>query len=202
MFSLSEVGYSVAGTTVILSDRNGSNKQHNSGVNIVLNSTSKTHQSKNESKLGCHYTALLELPYYRPIEMTLIDPTSWHCKTLWRDIWITKNIIGNDALADRIQITQCALGNWTTSCFYKYLTAGQWKNWTLYFYLLLKNCFVFQWAWKLVAFVLACRKQCKLAILSDDVKFTDILLLQFCKRSAELYGCAQIPYALPFSILC
>ena len=57
---------------------------------------------ENESKLGCRYSALLDLPYYRPIEMTLIDPMHnlflGTTKHFARDIWIAKNIIDNDKL--------------------------------------------------------------------------------------------------------
>ena len=37
-------------------------------------SSSKTGQAKEESRLGCRYSVLLELPSFQPIEMLLIDP--------------------------------------------------------------------------------------------------------------------------------
>ena len=40
----------------------------------VIKSASKTEKAKEESRLGCQYSVLLELPNFRPIEMLLIDP--------------------------------------------------------------------------------------------------------------------------------
>jgi hypothetical protein len=62
------------------------NACHRSDVVKTLKCSSKTEQRKEESRLGCRYSVLLELPYFHPIEMLLIDPmhnlflgTTKHC---------------------------------------------------------------------------------------------------------------------------
>ena len=72
-------------------------------VEKVLHCTSKTEKEKTESRLGCRFTVLLDLPYFRPIEMLLIDPmynlflgTARHFA---RDLWIGCNILPPTALA-------------------------------------------------------------------------------------------------------
>jgi hypothetical protein len=70
-----------------------------------------------------------------------------------------------------------------------FLTADQWKNWTLYFsvYCLTDvlpkpqlEC------WR--KFVLACRRLIKHDITCDDISLADGLLLKFCQKSVGLYG--------------
>ena len=60
---------------------------------------------KKESRLQCRYSILLELPYFRPIEMLLIDPMQnlflGPAKRFVRDIlWISRNILHMSALAE------------------------------------------------------------------------------------------------------
>ena len=50
------------------------NDQHRSDVRKILKSTSKTEQERLESQFGCRYSVLLDLPYFDPIRMLLIDP--------------------------------------------------------------------------------------------------------------------------------
>ena len=90
-----------------------------------------------EAELGCRFLSLLDLPYFRPIEMLLIDPmhnlflgTARHVA---RDIWIGRSILGASAISKiearlRSLIIPVGLGRLPTSinagCF---LTADQWK---------------------------------------------------------------------------
>ena len=59
-------------------DRNNwpsrSDQQHRNDVKRILSCTSKTEREKKESELGCRYSLLLDLPYFDPIRMTIIDP--------------------------------------------------------------------------------------------------------------------------------
>jgi len=50
-----------------------SNTRHRTDVEQVMKCTSGTQRNKKELELGCSYSVLLDLPYYRPIEMLLID---------------------------------------------------------------------------------------------------------------------------------
>ena len=78
------------------------NARHRSDVVKVLKCTSKTEQTKKESNLGCRYSVLLELSYFRPIEMLLVDPMHnlflGPAKHFARDIWIGRNILDMNAL--------------------------------------------------------------------------------------------------------
>lgn len=70
-----------------------------------------------------------------------------------------------------------------------FLTAEQWKNWTLYFSMyclgdLLPNDELECWR----HFVLACRRLCKFSVTNDDITVADGLLLKFCKRATRIYG--------------
>ena len=80
------------------------NARHRSDVVKVLKCTSKIEQVKKESRLGCRYSVLLELPYFCPIEMLLIDPMHnlflGTAKRFVRDIWISRNILDMSALAE------------------------------------------------------------------------------------------------------
>ena len=58
---------------------------------------------KKESMLGCRYSVLLELPYFQPIEMLLIDPMHnfylGTAKHFARDVWIGRNITNTTGLS-------------------------------------------------------------------------------------------------------
>lgn len=175
------------------------NARHRSDVDNLRNCSSKSQLSEKESSLGCRYTALLDLPYYRPIEMTLIDPMHnlflGTAKHFARDIWIGRSILQAGELAKiesrlRNAIVPIGLGRLPVSINTGiFLTADQWKNWTLYFSIyclkeLLPDSELECWR----HFVLSCRRLCQFCITSDDIKIADALLLRFCKRSVHLYG--------------
>ena len=70
-----------------------------------------------------------------------------------------------------------------------FLTAEQWKNWTIYFSVfclgdLLPHSHIECWR----KFVLACRRLVKFSISHTDLTVADGLLLKLCQRSTELYG--------------
>ena len=56
-----------------------------------------------EAELGCRFSSLLDLPYFRPIEMLLIDPMYnlflGTAKHIARDIWIGRSILGASAIS-------------------------------------------------------------------------------------------------------
>ena len=47
---------------------------HRSNVHEIQQAKTKTERDKLESKYGCHYSVLLQLPYFDPIQMLIIDP--------------------------------------------------------------------------------------------------------------------------------
>ena len=50
------------------------NDQHRSNVEHIKKATTVKQQQELESKFGCRYSALLDLPYFDPVRMTIIDP--------------------------------------------------------------------------------------------------------------------------------
>lgn len=176
-----------------------SNNQHRSNVKKILQCTSKVERDKKESKYGCRYSCLLDLPYFRPVEMLLIDPMHnlflGTAKHFARDLWIGRSILDTSALNKiearlRNTIVPTGLGRIPTSintgCF---LTAEQWKNWTLYFSIFCLGDLLPKEqleCWR--HFVLACRYLCKFSITNNDVIIADGLFLRFCKRAVQIYG--------------
>ena len=175
------------------------NARHRSDVVKVLKCKSKAEQSRAESHLGCRYSVLLELPYFRPIEMVLIDPmhnlflgTSKH---FVRDIWSSRGILDTGAVSiieTRLKKTLVPPGLGRLPASIKpgtFLTADQWKNWTIYFSIYCLKDVLPQpqlECWR--KFVLACRRLVKFSITNDDITVADGLFLKFCKKSVELYG--------------
>ena len=122
-----------------------------------------------ETKLGCRFSMLLELPYFNPIQMTIIDPM--HNLFLGSAKHITMNVLLGEGLLTKASIGtvhECiksvqlpiAMGRFPSrldsgSTF----TAEQWMNWAIYFstYCLhdLLNSEQIE-CWR--AFVLACRR--------------------------------------------
>ena len=165
----------------------------------LLKCKSKTEQKKAESRLGCRYSVMLELPYFQPIEILLIDPMHnlflGTAKHFARDLWIGQNILDQNALSiieKRINstIVPPGLGRLPVSIRSgTFLTADQWKNWTIYFSLYCLEDLLPQpqiECWR--SFVLACRRLVKYTITNDDICIADGLLLRFCRKAAELYG--------------
>lgn len=163
----------------------------------------KTERQSKESELGCRYSALLELPYFDPVRMLMIDPMHnlflGSAKHVTRNIWIARGVLSSEKLEvvhKRLQGVQLPayLGRFPTriesgSTF----TAEQWMNWTLYYSVyclhgLLSSDEMECWR----HFVLACRRLCKARITEDDVRIADGLFLLFCKRIKRIYGCRSI----------
>ena len=175
------------------------NESHRDDVKLVLAERTITARSKKESQVGCRYSVLLDLSYFRPIEMLLIDPMHnlylGTAKHFARDIWIDRKILSSNGL-EQIEVklksitSPQGLGRLPSSINYGYfLTADQWKNWTLYFSLICLNSLLpapHLECWR--KFVLACRKLYKFSITLDDIKIADELLLRFCKQTVEIYG--------------
>ena len=74
-------------------------------------------------------------------------------------------------------------------------TADQYKNWILYFSLLVLRdvlCGKHLECWR--HFILACRLLCSKQITNDEIKLADALLLHFCQRTETLYGKEKTPH--------
>ena len=78
-------------------------------IKTILDRKTKTERAKKESELGCRYSALLQLPYFDAIRMTIIDPMHnlylGTSKYISKQIWIKRNILTQssiDEINDRI----------------------------------------------------------------------------------------------------
>ena len=74
-----------------------SKSQHKTDIETIKNCTTKTRRKKKESELGCRYTSLLELPYFDPIWVHVIDPMHnlylGTAKSIFLNIWVSQGIL-------------------------------------------------------------------------------------------------------------
>ena len=175
------------------------NRQHREDVKTVLRGCSKTEQSRIESKVGCRYSILLELPYFDQPRMLAIDPmhnlflgTAKHMLYIWLD---------NDLLSRaQFKKLQYAVDGMELpsgvgriprkiETGFSGFTADQFKNWVVVYSIptlfgLLPSEHLECWR----HFVSACRILCKQTLSYDSIILMDALLLQFCKKVQQLYG--------------
>ena len=156
-------------------------------------------QTKVEQDCGCRYSVLLELPYFDPIVMCIIDPmhnlllgTAKHILSVWKEKGIIKDS-QFDMLQARVDSFQTPsdVGRIPSkiSSGFSSFTAEQWKNWTLLYSLYsLKEILPHQHyaCWKL--FVKACFFLCRRSISQSDIEEADACLLDFLKKFEDLYG--------------
>ena len=176
-----------------------SNAQHRSDVEKIQKAKTKTEQSKLVTKYGCRYSALLDLPYFDPVRMLLVDPMHnlflGSAKHVTLDILVGRAILSSQDLAkieQRLKNIQVPVGLGrlpTRIDTGKFLTAEQWKNWTIHFSIYCLHDLIPAdqlECWR--HFVLACRRLCKYSVTSTDLAIADGLLVQFCKRLCRIYG--------------
>ena len=178
-----------------------SNKRHREDVKKLCSTPVQTTKARShmESQLGCRYSVLLELSYFDPVRMNIVDPM--HNLFLGSAKYFTQKILlGTGTLTKanvctingRIKKIKVPLDmGRLPSCIdsSSTFTAEQWMNWTLYFSIYCLHCLLTVQqleCWR--AFVLACRRLCKHTISNDDITVADLLLLQFVKRVKNLFG--------------
>ena len=175
------------------------NDIHRQNVQLVQRSRTKTEQRQKESQLGCKYFVLLELPYFDPPRMLIIDPmhnlflgTAKHML----NIWVEHNLLSH---AQFQQVQECVdsfivppdvgrMPHKIQSGFSGF-TADQFKNWIMIFsfpalFEILTNEHLECWR----HFILACRILCEHCFSKDDISLADALLMRFCRRVQHLYG--------------
>ena len=150
----------------------------------LLKCKSKTEQKKTESRIGYRYSVLLELPYFRSIEMLLIDPMHnlflGTAKHIPRNLWIGQNSLNpspHSIIEAQLKntIVPPGLGRLPVSIESgTFLTADQWKSWTLYFSLYCLGDLLLQPQIECCRkFVLTCRRLVKYTITNDDISIAD-----------------------------
>ena len=127
--------------------RSKTNEQHQQTVARLGACKTKAEQSKIESQTGFRNTALLKLPYFNPSRMLVIDPMHnlflGTAKHILRDVWLKQNTFTlNDFLIIQSRIDRTVVPSTIGRIPHKIatgfasFTADQFKNWVLYFSLL------------------------------------------------------------------
>ena len=174
---------------------------HRRSIHLIQQAKNKTERNKLESEFGCRYSVLLQLPYFDPIRMLIIDPmhniflgSAKHMKNIWLNDdkpFITPNQL--QYMQDCVNNINVPtdIGRLPRKIETKFagFTADQYKNWVMLYsipclYDVLEGEHLECWR----SFVLACRLLCKRTVLKSDITLADILLLKFCEHVQSLYG--------------
>lgn len=173
--------------------------QHTAELRIIQKTKTQTEKKKLESYYGIRYSCLVELEYFDPIKMSVIDPMhnlyQGTAKQMIR-IWQKHDVLNDSTFPD----IQNMVDNITTpsnigriprkiSSNFSGFTADQWKNWTNIFSLFaLKDVLTIEQLLNWRDFVLASRLLCSNMLTIDEVEEIDSLLIKFCKGVETLYG--------------
>lgn len=173
---------------------------HYSSITLINRSKNKTQRDQLESLYGCRYSVLLDLPYFDPVRMTIIDPMHnlflGTAKHIMRNVWMKLDLVTTSDLQgmqDKMNImkTPSYIGRIPRKLETGFagFTADQLKNWVnLYsipcLHSILPNENMENWR----RFVLACRILCQHSITVEQIALADALFLQFCKGIEHLYG--------------
>lgn len=176
------------------------NLKHRTDIQTILQCSSKTEQQRKESRLGCRYSSLLQLPYFDVVCMLVIVPMHnlylGTAKHVFR-IWEKRDIVDStalDVINERIlllaipsEVRFNRLPAYMRNC--SSLTAEQWMLWVNYYSIYCLHGLIppqHLECWRF--FVLASRLLCKGVLAGDDIRLADALLLRFCKEFQSLYG--------------
>ena len=181
-----------------------SNSNHRSSAIRTKKCPNKTQRQKMESELGCRYSVLLELSYFDPVRMVVIDPMHniflGSAKHVTKRLLIDQNIIRKDQLVkmqefvDDIHVPPDIgrIPRKLESGFSGF-TAAQFKNWVNLFSVPVLHGVIddkYMEYWRHL--VLASRLLCKYSLTSMDITVADTLLVQFCKKTEETFGKSAI----------
>lgn len=172
---------------------------HMKVVKEIMKCKTKSHREEIEKKNGIRYSVLLELDYFDPIAMTIIDPmhnlflgTAKRMLTVWKDqkLLLPEHF---DKIQEKISMVICPsdIGKLPQkfSSSYGSFNADQWKNWTIIFSVyalkgLLPDNHLEYWR----KFVLACKIVCTRSLAKSNVKVAHKLLLSFCESVEKAFG--------------
>lgn len=159
----------------------------------------KVSQAKIEREHGCRYSVLLQLPYFDPVRMCVIDPmhnlllgTGRHMIAVWKELKLI-NDSDLDGMQEKVNsfVTPDDVGRIPSKIASSFsgFTAEQWRNWILIFsQYSLKEVLPYQHykCWHL--FVKACYAFCRRSIRLEDVEQGDKFIIEFCNKFQDLYG--------------
>ena len=175
-------------------------EEHRVLVSSLQCKTTKRDLEKAESESGCRFSVLLQLPYFDPPRMLIIDPM--HNLFLGSAKYFMKSLIlGRGLISESdIQVIQKRMDNFTVpadigriphkiATGFSSFTADQWKNWVLYFSLISMRDILDSdtlECWR--HFVQGCRVLSTRKIRVEKVLLGDAHLVQFCKRTQRIFG--------------
>ena len=175
-------------------------QKHRNNIKKILACTTKTERERKESEFGCRYSSLLQLPYFDPVHMLIIDPMHnlylGTAKHIFSVVWQKNELINRDdvdTINSRVMSlvvpAEVKFGSLPACLQYpKSLTAEQWMLWVNYYSVfclhgILPPADLECWR----HFVLASRILCQRKLTSDNIKVADALLMRFCSRFEGLY---------------
>lgn len=172
---------------------------HKDHCKQMLESTTISDLHRKESIYGVRYSVLLALPYFNPIQYTVIDPmhnlflgTGKHTFK----VWIEKELLKPDSLRRIEELCKCFnvpadIGRLPTniSSGYGSFTANQWCNWiTIYSPVVLKGVLPDNHLRCWLLFVRACCILRSRLITRSEVTSAGLYLVEFCREFERLYG--------------
>ena len=173
--------------------------QHNEAIKEILKCNTKTTKKEMESKKGCRYSCLIDLPYFDATRMLCIDPmhnlflgTGKHMLSVWIEQgWLCKeHFVSIQKFVDGL-ILPSDIGRipYKIESGFSGFKADQFKSWILIYSIpalhsILPSNHIECWR----RFVLACQILCKQKLTITEIDTADLLLLRFCERVQELYG--------------
>lgn len=172
---------------------------HERYVRIVNEAQTKTQKKQLESKYGCRYSKLMDLPYFNVVDFHIIDPmhnlflgTAKHMFKKWieLDILTPEKLALIDDNIKQLTIPQ-DYGRLPKNISSNYggFTAEQWKNWTLIYSLVaLKNVIPDRHYKVWHTFTQACRLIIRPTVLTSSLNIADYLFQKFGREIEELYG--------------
>ena len=174
-------------------------ENHRHSVNLLTQCKTKTELAQKESQLGCRYSALIELPYFDPPRMLIVDPMHnlfWGSGKHMLHLWLNHSAISNrdffniQETVDSIMVLS-VIGRIPHKILtgFSGFTADQFKNWIAIFSIpslfgILTGEHLECWR----DFVLVCRILCKHSLTTADIGLADAFSIRFCKRVQNLYG--------------
>ena len=173
-------------------------EKHRQDVSKIASEVTKSKIEAAQSKFGVRYSVLLELPYFNPVQFTVIDimhniflGTGKHMYQVWND----NNLLCKADIAKvecRLKMfcvpTDCGRVPCNIASSYGGFTAEQWKNWiTIYSPVVLKGLLPTEHLRCWLLFVQACHLLCHRIVKYPDIVTADLLLLNFCKCFEQLY---------------
>lgn len=178
-------------------------RSHCEAVKKIVRCKTKTNRERLEKEYGVRYSVLLELDYFDPVRMTVIDPmhnlflgTAKRMISLWKDhkILLPEHF---DKIQLQMEKVQCPsdvgkLPQKFASSFGSF-NADQFKNWTILFSIFtLTGCLPIDHLEYWRKFVIACKLLCTRYLSRNHVKISNFLLLSFCKKVEQAFGCESI----------